>query len=199
MPLNFLDLPAEIRNLVYSHLYVHHDPIFPFSHRQPPGQCRDYFNLRFPLRPTLRLNLLLTCRQIRDEASVILYGRNTFRFIREGSKIEGPNLTRRFMEIIGPDNRRRVKHVELSLETWDKGSVMFCEPESHLAVALAVLVTCFQLRVLTFTFTFPGLKYEFDYVFENSSETGRGRLLRQTLLDLSATIKAFEQCHPEWP
>ncbi|KAI4184158.1 MAG: hypothetical protein L6R41_004949 [Letrouitia leprolyta] len=192
MPTGFLELPGEIRNAIYSLLYFHPRVIFPFkkSTDGQQGQRPDYFR-RWQPHPVFHLDFLLTCRQIHDEASAILYSRNTFRFAEEGLKftIGSYSCVRHFMENIGQDNRRRVRHVELALYG------RYLESHDNLKTALALLATCFVLGTLTVTFMYNISMYEFTYVLDGTIVTGRKAIYQQVMLELAATIKAVEQCH----
>lgn len=68
----FLDLPAELCNKVYRHLF--HGP-HPYRLHPLAGTT----NLR-PLSTVSGITLFSTCKQIHDEASSILYGENGFLF-----------------------------------------------------------------------------------------------------------------------
>lgn len=211
MPLGFLDLPGEIRNQIYSNLYLHPGIIYPlnFITARRQGYQPNLFRNWHP-QPALCFDLLLTCHQIHDEACDILYGRNTFRFIseRENAPNDGYSCVRHFMDTIGQDNRQRVRHVEMELNTDAKAdafsslqdstsqeSWLFCGEPSHLKIALAVLTTCFRLGTLAITFLYKAFRYDFTFILDDSIITGRRALFRQLMLELSATLKAFEQCH----
>lgn len=67
----FLDLPSELRLYFYKHHLLHHRGFVRLFDRYCP-------RLRKPTPANLGVNLLLTCRQIHDEAVEILYGHNVF-------------------------------------------------------------------------------------------------------------------------
>ena len=63
----FLDIPAEIRNQIYQHVFV----------------ADDHFNFDSPSNFSRGAALLRTCRQIYDEGRSILYSENHFLFVRK--------------------------------------------------------------------------------------------------------------------
>jgi hypothetical protein len=70
-------LPAEIRNLIYSYSLVM-GAVYPYQYLERDGTAVPYKS--FPKAPVAApsINLLGTCRAIRDEASPILYSQNDF-------------------------------------------------------------------------------------------------------------------------
>ncbi|WPB05622.1 uncharacterized protein RHO25_010275 [Cercospora beticola] len=60
----FLDLPAELRLLVYEHLLV--------------GDRPWTFWPRYSYKPKLQPNIIATCQLVREEATPVLYGCNEF-------------------------------------------------------------------------------------------------------------------------
>lgn len=124
--LSFLDLPPEIRNLIYKESLVHSPGLgltalktidrWRFSkstysdwnlgvpstrnvRRASIVQGKTYRALRFPLSP----NLLLVSKRIHDEANVIMYGQPL-----HFANISTMNI---FLASIGLDNRRRLRQV----------------------------------------------------------------------------------------
>lgn len=71
----FLNLPSELRNLIYSHLLIH--PLDTVSTVEEE-YWRDKTRSTPALRDRFCANILQTCRQINREATPILYGENLF-------------------------------------------------------------------------------------------------------------------------
>ncbi|KAI5368373.1 hypothetical protein Slin14017_G034090 [Septoria linicola] len=99
----FLDLPAEIRNMVYQELYSYSEAVVLSKVKPRDSKARavslrrnygaekrtlygrenaryDYEKRQWVEMPPSTLNLILACRLVREEASAILYGQNSFRF-----------------------------------------------------------------------------------------------------------------------
>ncbi|MCJ1238464.1 hypothetical protein MMC14_006453 [Varicellaria rhodocarpa] len=70
MALSFLDLPSEIRNVIYQLLLTHDTPIQAYTFQNLSPREHTCLNLH----PAM----LLLCHKIHDEASSILYGCNRF-------------------------------------------------------------------------------------------------------------------------
>lgn len=127
-----------------------------------------------------------------------MYGWNTFRFADEAMKPREAGLLCRFMKAIGIANRCHVRHIELALDASNdatsQGLEMFRDPMERLKVAMAFLVACFELRILTLTFHYNTSIYKFSFVFDPFVGTDKKRALQKLNLEVSATIKAFERC-----
>lgn len=90
---SILDLPGEIRTMIYVHLFEHKESIrFEYSEDQEQATSEDNQDEEIiPSSCTLvksdaftsiygGINLLLSCRQIYDEAASVLYSNNSFVF-----------------------------------------------------------------------------------------------------------------------
>ncbi|KAL8678112.1 MAG: hypothetical protein Q9186_005518 [Xanthomendoza sp. 1 TL-2023] len=214
MPFNFLALPPEIRNLVYSLAFVRSEPLF----LTPPGVVRLYKDSYIStIAANLHdyINIILTCHQTHEESSNVLYSRNTFLFQTEIASKDGFPWIYRFMKIIGQKNCQSLKLVELFLDPY-----MFPTSlrifEAYWRVTLATLWACCRLRNLTVTFHAPenGLRnsFSFTYVFDDGNDqsstiseeesrrvrvpnktfAGDWRGFEQLRLEMSAAFKAVE-------
>jgi len=105
----FMDLPAELRNKVYRHLFVNSDFItLPARHLCRSGQ------------------FLSTCRLVYSEGCSVLYSENKFLFDRNmntrgtfwepNPKEIGYKDVRQFLKSIGPENLAYLRDVKLVLE-----------------------------------------------------------------------------------
>lgn len=108
----FLNLPAEIRNRIYTHLF--HNSVFRilgiFHRIQPDGnhdtdgfKMTDQYSRVCP-------QILATCRQIRSEATPILYGNVIFQSERLFPIDD-------FRSAVGPKNLPLIKHIYINLDT----------------------------------------------------------------------------------
>ncbi|KAL8919576.1 MAG: hypothetical protein Q9208_006693 [Pyrenodesmia sp. 3 TL-2023] len=189
----FLSLPSEIRHEIYLYLFVRPLPIIPFPVYSTTGERRWR-----PTRLVVPLSFLLACHQVHDEATVIMYGWNTFRFTDEAMKPREDGDLCRFMKVIGIANRCHIRHIELALDAStnasSQGHNMFRDAKDRLKVAVAFLVACFQLRILTVTFYYKMSIYQFSFVLDSFVGIDKKRALQKLNLELSATIKAFERC-----
>ncbi|KAI4213284.1 MAG: hypothetical protein LQ351_004025 [Letrouitia transgressa] len=94
---HFFSLPLEIRLCIYEHVLVVTSPVTICTH---------------PRSPDLKLSLLLTCRQIYNEAHPIFYSKNTF-------KIEVPAIIRKWTIMIGQVNIKLLKSIFVELSEHD--------------------------------------------------------------------------------
>ncbi|KAL9053422.1 MAG: hypothetical protein Q9162_004792 [Coniocarpon cinnabarinum] len=108
-PAGFTDLPPELRNMIYEHLYDH-GKVFDFG-RPEFSSSSQFFR---------------TCKLVYEEAAPILYSNNTFRLTRD-SNTEGPYWKKPWVEVgfrnirrwliaIAPLNISYLRNVEISLE-----------------------------------------------------------------------------------
>lgn len=108
-PLGFTDLPAELRNKVYRHLFVTDEKI----------QFPDAENM------SRSSQFLGTCKLVHNEGCSVLYGENKFRFDRN-HKTRGPfwepvpreigyKDVRQFLKMIGPENLVYLRDITLFL------------------------------------------------------------------------------------
>jgi hypothetical protein len=99
----FLDLPPEIRNMIYRYLLKSAKPI------KPPG-FQTLYELRVRLSKDNRvirdnkLGIACVCRQIKDEALAFYFGSNTFKF----SYVQ--NMAT-FLYSIGGERRKHIRNI----------------------------------------------------------------------------------------
>jgi hypothetical protein len=105
---NFLSLPRNARNDIYRRvLFVAH-PLYLF---QETGS--EVVEIFAPERPARWLALLYTNRQVREEASEVLYGSNNFTFM--DTTRHQANLLQSFLNCIGPVNAGHLSHICINL------------------------------------------------------------------------------------
>ncbi|KAF7590108.1 hypothetical protein BBP40_003264 [Aspergillus hancockii] len=92
MPANFLSLPGELRNEIYSYVLLREDLIDPCW----LGDCG------------LELNVLRTNKTVYKEAKSLLYGQNHFDFTACSS-----HTIARFIDRIGHDSANHIQHVRI--------------------------------------------------------------------------------------
>jgi hypothetical protein len=95
MPTSFLDLPAELRNEIYKHLFLFREPIIPW---------KRYNDKK------IATNLLLTNKTILHEASSILYSSNCFNLIRWD-----PRAITKLLDDIGVFNASRLRCIRVTV------------------------------------------------------------------------------------
>ncbi|KAF1979489.1 hypothetical protein BU23DRAFT_98938 [Bimuria novae-zelandiae CBS 107.79] len=113
-PIGFTDLPAELRNKVYRHLFVT-DKLLEF-----PANAEEANRLKRSSQ------FLSTCKVVHSEGCSILYGENKFKFDRN-NKTRGPfwdavpkeigyKDIRQFLKMMGPENLVYLRDVTLVLQ-----------------------------------------------------------------------------------
>lgn len=189
--------------MVYSYLFVSDHLVYPFPRRDRAEWTELCLGKHYaPFR--LRLNVLLACHQIHDEASRILYGKNTFFFHRFNyTDLCRPSQVRRLMESIGPRYRELVRNVDFYGGWWG-GITLGDDARTRTKIAFAILLTCFRLRMLTVSFDHLKVgvshrkhvsrRHTFTIIDHGSTTTGRKHLLQQVNLELDACSKALEAC-----
>ena len=215
MAFNFLNLPAEIRYMIYSLLLLRSKPIQLY-----PPDCSWVFESEKTRKPNFRQSLMLlrVCRQINDEAGTVLYECNLFTICPDGQAwggIETAAWLYRFVTDIGPTNRRKRLNIELHLDTPDFSTSEWVDPgHKCLTTSLETLWTYFTLNTLTVKLRVPSSwprwlydQFVFRYSFEvaNSPTTdvqcadeasyplpnGDWRRLEQLKLEFSASYQAI--------
>ena len=110
---HFFKLPIELRISIYTEVVVHRHVLEIFRRGDGMEQIDEHDNTNRkcaiwrPCEPAL----LLTCRQIREEALPVFYGGNTFK-----SSIYDGCLWK-FISWLTPEKRLVVKHLRLSPDT----------------------------------------------------------------------------------
>lgn len=97
---SLLDLPAEMRNEIYSYALTASEPLRVIP-KPSSALTRSTALLPFEAeeeRPLTAINLLRTCRQIHYEANPIFYGTNTF--------------IARWEDALSPFTRTNFRHVQ---------------------------------------------------------------------------------------
>jgi hypothetical protein len=102
----FLHLPKEIRIHIYRKILTVPHPLYLF---QEPNSRVESFA---PDKPHRWLALLLTNRQIRNEASVELYGTNQFHLV--DTTPQQAKLLQAFLDCIGAENAASLSHLSIN-------------------------------------------------------------------------------------
>lgn len=133
MPTSFLDLPRELRDVIYEHLLIsptgYVTPIVDkrartlrFNLHTSTGRdqvtnipswgfpARDWKKLVLSNSDVLSLSLLRTCQQIWQETRGIFWSNNTFLF-------QHPKSMQRTLKLMGQVPSRRIESISCSLET----------------------------------------------------------------------------------
>ena len=151
--IGFLDLPGELRNMMYELILV----------------TTKVFELNRPTNFRRSAAFLRTCKQIEAEGTSILYGMNVFVFERSRQSRQerwrstsdeiGYQDARFFLEMIGPRNVRQLRQVRFMfedvlrsryprLEMWDEGRYV---NDKHVHACLAILrESCLRYMTLGF-------------------------------------------------
>ena len=150
-PFRFLDLPIELRLLIYRLIFIgrttthrfHRIEIckrIPTSSRQPAQPDPPLLNYKY-------FDLLQTCRQINREASEVLYSQNTFVLRMAPPSMGSFPSSYRFLHNIGLENCRLLRHVKLCIYS-DYPPVTLKDPTGYWQVTLATLWARCRLKSL---------------------------------------------------
>jgi len=137
--LGFLDLAAELRNMIYRLLFVVKDP---FSFHNPTNFCRSGA-------------FLSTCSQVYGEGRQILYSENSFYFekqLQTRANYWNPSWTevgwkdvRLFLECIGPENISLIREISILFEDASPSSSPHLDQEQRRFVNDGNLIQCLIL------------------------------------------------------
>lgn len=151
----FCDLPPELRNKIYRHVFV----------------VGNGFGFPVPTSKTVSCSsqFLRTCRLIHSEGCSVLYGENNFSFDRNRTtrgtfwdsipKEIGYKDIRQFLKMIGPENLAYLRDVKLVFEDANQSSTPYIHShedrrylnDEHLIECLRILRTA-KLRKITISF-----------------------------------------------
>ena len=218
-PFKFLDLPIELRHLIYRLIFIGRTTTHRFhrteTYKRIPTSSRQPAQPNPPLLNYKYFNLLQTCRQINREASEVLYSQNTFVLRMAPPSMGGFPSSYRFLQSIGPDNCRLLRHVNLCIHG-EYSPVTLKDPTGYWQVTLATLWARCRLKSLIVELYLHYSRFawcrhksyhlEFRYDFDGdhgqppSILAGNDcppdwRSLEQVKLELSASVRAFETCH----
>ncbi|KAI4095889.1 MAG: hypothetical protein LQ339_007127 [Xanthoria mediterranea] len=218
-PFKFLDLPIELRHLIYRLIFIGHTTIHRF-HRietcnRVPTSFRQPTKPNHPLLNYKYFNLLQTCRQINREASEVLYSQNTFVLRMAPPSMGGFPLSYRFLQSIGPDNCRLLRHVKLCIHG-EYSPVTLKDPTGYWQDTLATLWARCRLKSLIVELYlhysqsdgYQHNSYHLEFRYDIDGDHGQPpsilagkdcspdwRSLEQVKLELNASVRAFETCH----
>jgi len=156
----FTDLPPELRNKIYRHLFVH-----DFNVSFPPKEKHISSDKR---SLCWSAQFLSTCRLVHSEGCSVLYGENTFLFDRN-KNTRGPfwesvpreigyTDVRRFLKIIGPENLAYLRDIYIFLDDAAPSSTPYLGHEARRYINDEHLIDCLRilrqakLRKVYFTF-----------------------------------------------
>jgi hypothetical protein len=151
----FCDLPPELRNKIYRHVFV----------------VDNGFRFPVPSSKTVSCSsqFLRTCRLVHSEGCSVLYGENNFSFDRNRTtrgtfwdpvpKEIGYKDIRQFLKMIGPENLAYLREIKLVFEDANQSSTPYIHSheerrylnDEHLIDCLRILRTA-KLRKLTVCF-----------------------------------------------
>lgn len=94
---NFLDLPRELRDLIYQFCLIGKEPVDPW---------RDWY-YQVPSYG-LAISLLRVSKAVYREASPVLYSQNIFEFDKRP-----PDMVDRFLDRIGSINAYQIRHIKV--------------------------------------------------------------------------------------
>lgn len=225
LPFKFLDLPIELRYLIYKLIFVGRTTTYRSHRIETCERVADSFrrpaNPDHPFLSYQYFNLLQTCRQVNREASDVLYSQNTFVFRMAPTSIGDFPWSYRFLKSIGADNCWLLRHVKLCIYTAHSPAILK-DPAGYWQVTLATLWARCRLKTLTVKLYlhnshFDSYHLEFRYnlqshhgknslptFFDDSTQASMlaetdsprdWRGLEQVKLELSASVRAFEMCH----
>lgn len=146
----FLELPPEVRNMIYDLLFVRKDSKVTFSPTkrsdQGNGSVSDLVGTWMWTKNGLNRNrqdwyvkglgLLATCKEIREEAAGVVYGSNAFEFVKT-------TAMRSFLTTIGGRNRSLIRKV-------NTGWII----QKDARAAANLLLDCKQLETLHLDLTY---------------------------------------------
>ncbi|KAK3293316.1 uncharacterized protein B0H64DRAFT_210248 [Chaetomium fimeti] len=130
-PIGFLDLPSELRNMIYDLALFHEESI---------DACYNCYGRERRTTGLLRANQL-----IYREASSVLYGRNCFNFV-----LAEPDQLASFFKQIGPNNASYIQHVSIQFPQF-----LYLNPEDvafqdrTIKILADIQKSCVNLRALT--------------------------------------------------
>lgn len=123
---SFLDLPGEIRNMIYKQLLTLEDPI------------------NFLQESRLETAILYTNRTIHRESSSLLYAQNCFDFVCMTYK-----LVSQFLGQIGPGNAGYIHHIRIHLPVLRNFESTLALDDDSVCMLAKLQSDCINLRTIT--------------------------------------------------
>lgn len=129
VPASIFSLPADVRNNIYRRVLVVAHPLYLFQ--DTGSELVETFG---PDIPRQWFALLYVNRQVRDEASAVLYGSNRFHFM-DTTQHQG-DLIQSFLNCIGPMNAGLLTHLCINFPVaegveGEPGKVMLRKDDLH--------------------------------------------------------------------
>ena len=218
-PFRFLDLPIELRHLIYRLIFIGRITTHRFHRietcKRIPTSSRQPAQPKPPLLNYKYFNLLQICRQINREASEVLYSQNTFVLRMAPPSIGGFPSSYRFLQNIGLENCRLLRHVKLCIHG-EYSPVTLKDPTGYWQVTLATLwARCWLKSLIVELYLhysqsdgYQHNSYHLEFRYDIDCDHGQPpsilagkdcspdwRSLEQGKLELNTSVRAFETCH----
>lgn len=123
----FLDLPLEIRNLIYAFSLVTTEVIRPFL---LPFEAEEGLRASHNLKNELAMGLLSVNHQIREEARAVFYGRNLWYLSARCTYCEQPDWSLQEYSSLWNANIQLFRHIVVSFDSRDAHQQTFLQSQS---------------------------------------------------------------------
>lgn len=179
----FFSLPRKPRDDIYRRVLVVAHPLYIFQ--QTGSEMVEMFA---PERPVRWLALLSTNRQVREEASAVLYGLNHFTFM--DTTRHQANLLQSFLNCIGSVNAGHLSHISINFPVAEgvkgqPGKIVLREDDLHsLKLLQEKCINLATLETLVYSYNSMGLT-------KVSQDSDDSQFIPEAFSQIDAQLKAI--------